>query len=87
MRHPWLNEPLVHFVAAGLVLFAVSKLHSDEGGAHMIVITPKLEGRVSGKRNRLSDGYRGCAVEDIGRCEHIGLDEGRGFNRTVASIL
>jgi hypothetical protein len=41
----------------------------------------KVGRSISGKRNRLSDGYRGCAAEDIGRCEHLGLDEGQGFNR------
>jgi peptidyl-prolyl cis-trans isomerase C len=49
MRYPWLNEPLVHFVAAGLVLFAVSKLHTDEGGAHKIVITPQREAQLANR--------------------------------------
>jgi peptidyl-prolyl cis-trans isomerase C len=45
----WLSEPLVHFVAAGLVLFVASKLYGNEGGAHRIVITPQREAQLANR--------------------------------------
>lgn len=45
----WLSEPLVHFVAAGLVLLAASKLHGDGDGANRIVITPQREAQLANR--------------------------------------
>ena len=45
----WLSEPLLHFVAAGLVLFVASKLRGDEDGAHRIVITPQREAQLANR--------------------------------------
>ena len=44
----WLSEPVVHFVAAGLVLFVASRLHG-ESGTHRIVITPQREAQLANR--------------------------------------
>jgi parvulin-like peptidyl-prolyl isomerase len=49
MSKSWRSEPLVHFVAAGLVLFVASKLHGNEDGAHRIVITPQREAQLANR--------------------------------------
>lgn len=45
----WLSEPLLHFVAAGLVLFVASKLHGGDDVAHRIVITPQREAQLANR--------------------------------------
>lgn len=45
----WLREPLVHFVAAGFVLFVASKWHGAGDGAHRIVITPQREAQLANR--------------------------------------
>ncbi len=47
----WLREPLVHFFAAGLVLYAVAAHHRAETDQHRIVVTPQAV-------QRLADGYQ-----------------------------
>jgi peptidyl-prolyl cis-trans isomerase C len=45
----WLSEPVVHFVAAGLVLFAASKVLGTDDDAHVIVITPQREAQLASR--------------------------------------
>lgn len=45
----WLSEPVVHFVAAGMVLFVASKLLGNDDGAHRIVITPQREAQLASR--------------------------------------
>lgn len=45
----WLSEPVVHFVAAGLVLFAASKMLGTDDNAHVIVITPQREAQLASR--------------------------------------
>jgi peptidyl-prolyl cis-trans isomerase C len=45
----WLNEPVLHFIAAGLVLFVASKLPGSDGDAHVIVITPQREAQLASR--------------------------------------
>jgi peptidyl-prolyl cis-trans isomerase C len=45
----WLTEPLVHFVAAGLVLFVASHLRGKNDDAHKIVITPRREAQLANR--------------------------------------
>ena len=45
----WLSEPVVHFVAAGLVLFAASKVLGTDSDAHVIVITPQREAQLASR--------------------------------------
>lgn len=42
-----LREPLLHFVAAGLVLFLIGELHKGRTDLHRIVITPQRETRLA----------------------------------------
>jgi peptidyl-prolyl cis-trans isomerase C len=43
----WLREPLVHFIAAGFVLFVVSEMRPPSEQASRIVITPQREARLA----------------------------------------
>ena len=43
----WLHEPLVHFVAAGLVLFVAGELRHTNDDASRIVVTPQREARLA----------------------------------------
>lgn len=43
----WLREPLVHFVAAGFVLFAASEMRGKQEDSYRIVITPQREAQLA----------------------------------------
>lgn len=45
----WLREPLVHFLAAGFVLFIASELRSPGEEASRIVVTPQREARLANR--------------------------------------
>lgn len=45
----WLREPLVHFIAAGFVLFVVSELRPPSEEVSRIVITPQREARLANR--------------------------------------
>jgi len=45
----WSSEPLVHFIAAGLVLFAISEWRQADGSTSRIVITPQREAQLANR--------------------------------------
>lgn len=45
----WLREPLVHFIAAGLVLFIAGEVHRAHVDAHRIVVTPEREAHLAAR--------------------------------------
>ena len=45
----WLREPLLHFIAAGFVLFVVSEMRLSSEEVSRIVITPQREARLANR--------------------------------------
>lgn len=49
MRPSLLREPLVHFIAAGMVLFVAGKMYGREDDIHRITITPEREAHLAAR--------------------------------------